>query len=196
MIDRAQHYISHIENYNTSDATNLVLHLFDNITIEENERSRPLKGFYIYSREEEKYRNATGPTKLICYFNAPNYKKLNETNDLMPKNIDPNLCTHINIGIVKIANCTLNIDENLEQAFKEVDILRKQNKDLKILLWVGGAGDSSNGFKEMVANHANRKVFIRSLKNILETYYLDGIDLDWGEYSLFRKINFILNINF
>jgi chitinase len=100
----------------------------------------------------------------------------------MPKNIDPNLCTHINIGIVKIANCTLNIDEDLEQSFKEVDILRKQNKDLKILLWVGGAGDSSNGFKEMVANHANRKVFIRSLKNILETYYLDGIDLDWGEY--------------
>lgn len=55
---------------------------------------------------------------------------------------------------------------------------KRSNPDLKVLIWVGGPSDSA-GFIEMIANHANRKEFIRSLKRALETYRLDGLDLDW-----------------
>jgi chitinase len=39
----------------------------------------------------------------------------------------------------------------------------------------------------MVANHANRKRFIQSLKYVLETYHMDGIDLDWEFPNGFTK---------
>lgn len=54
-------------------------------------------------------------------------------------------------------------------------LLKSQNEKLKLLLWVGGAEEASTGFNEMVANHANRKKFISSLKMTLEQYNLDGV---------------------
>lgn len=94
------------------------------------------------------------------------------------KDINPKLCTHINIGIIDIENCSLVIDEDLINAFNESNILKAQNDKLKILLWVGG-GDESYGFPEMIKSHDNRKKFIKSLKETLEKYGLDGIDLDF-----------------
>lgn len=84
----------------------------------------------------------------------------------------------MNIGIVEIANCSLMIDADLINAFKESNLLKAKNDKLKVLLWVGGA-DESDGFTEMVANHANRKRFIQSLKAALERYALDGV----GEFT-------------
>lgn len=94
------------------------------------------------------------------------------------KDINPNLCTHINIGIIDIENCSLIIDDDLINAFHQSSILKAHNEKLKILLWVGG-GDESFGFPEMISTHENRKKFIRSLKDALEKYSLDGVDLDF-----------------
>lgn len=39
----------------------------------------------------------------------------------------------------------------------------------------------------MIKNHANRKIFIQSIKSTLEKYHLDGVDLDWEFPSSFNK---------
>lgn len=91
------------------------------------------------------------------------------------KDFNPKLCSHINIGIVLIRNCTLQIDDDLIRAFMEGNLLKSKNEALKILLWAGGADEASTGFSEMVANHENRKKFISSLKATLEKFSLDGI---------------------
>lgn len=151
---------------------------------EENVISRSKLGSYIYSVESEKSSRQQSK-RLICYYTTPRYdsnKKrevrnggatVSESSSIL-KDFNPHLCSHINIGIVQIKNCTLLIDDDLIRAFMEGNSLKARNDKLKVLLWVGGA-DESTGFSEMVENHANRKKFISSLKATLEKFNLDGI---------------------
>lgn len=112
--------------------------------------------------------------RLVCYYASP--AVLNHSHELYPNQIDPKLCTHINVGIVSIQNNTLVIDSTLDELFKQMSSLRRLNADLKVLIWIGGPSDSL-GFIQMIENHANRKEFINSVKAALMTYRLDGIDL-------------------
>lgn len=114
--------------------------------------------------------------RLVCYYAAPS--TLNHPQDLYPDHIDPFLCTHINVGIINIAKNHIVIDDTLNLLFHQMAALKRFNSNLKILLWIGGPADTSD-FIDMIENHANRKEFIRSIKHVLETYRLDGIDLDW-----------------
>lgn len=144
-----------------------------------NERIYPSKlGNFIYKSPTQE-----SDLKLVCYYAAP--PSTAKSNQLYPQNIDPHLCTHINVGLIEIENNRLVIDDRLIDLFNQTKELKIKNKNLKILLWVGGA--ESKGFSEMVANHANRKLFIQSLKEALETYRLDGIDLDWEFPSAYRR---------
>lgn len=134
-------------------------------------------GNYIYSADESTSTatEAAEKRKLVCYYSSP--VNLNHTDELYPDRIDPHICTHINVGIVWIQNNRMVFDRTLEELFRRTNELKRKNPELKVLIWVGGAG--SLGFSEMVKNHANRKEFIRSLKSALEKYRLDGIDIDW-----------------
>lgn len=122
--------------------------------------------------------------RLVCYYAAPS--TLNHPNELYPDHIDPFLCTHINVGILNIANNQIVIDDTLRLLFKQMTALKHLNANLKILLWIGGPADTNN-FIDMIENHANRKEFIRSIKIVLETYRLDGIDLDWEFPSTYDR---------
>lgn len=112
---------------------------------------------------------------VSCYYNAPSG---NGHKQLMPSNINPYLCTHINVAFARIINKEIVLNESLNKTLLEVVNLKHLNPKLKILLSVGGAGNNS-GFSDMVVNHASRKIFIRSVKRVLRSYTLDGIDLDW-----------------
>lgn len=121
--------------------------------------------------------NHTKPKqRLVCYYASP--VAFNHPHELYPNQIDPLLCTHINVGLVSIENNTLVIDDTLSELFKQMSGLRRYNPDLKVLIWIGGPSDSL-GFVQMIENHATRKDFIKSIKAALMTYRLDGIDLDW-----------------
>lgn len=113
--------------------------------------------------------------KLVCYYSTP--INLNRSSELYPNQIDPKLCTHINVGMVWVEHNSIIIDDTLKELFKQTSQLKHMNPELKVLVWVGGI--NSYGFSDMVKNHANRKQFIRSLKSTLEEYRLDGVDIDW-----------------
>lgn len=132
--------------------------------------------------------------RLVCYYIFP--KVINSikgrpnasyADELLPKDIDPHLCTHLNVGYIPIQNNSMVLDENQKMYLStQIRELRRQNKDLKVLFWVGG-GAFDYGFPDMVRNHKSRKQFIQSLKFNLETYFVDGVDLDWEFPSPYNK---------
>ncbi|XP_055600421.1 chitinase-like protein 3 [Uranotaenia lowii] len=142
----------------------------------ENERILPSKfGNFIYSKEASK--GVKESRKIVCYYTTPPMGSNKLRSNLYPEHIDPFLCTHLNVGMAEVVNSTLFINDDLRLVFSRIKQLKKANKGLKVLLWVGGG--QMGGFSEMVANHAKRKLFIQSLKANLERYQLDGVDLDW-----------------
>lgn len=115
------------------------------------------------------------PKVVSCYYNFPSEHAANQ---LMPLDIHPNLCTHINMAFARVVNNEVKLEDHQYKTLLEIVKLKHKNPDLKILLSVGGA-KSDNGFPDMVLNHKSRKVFIKSIKTLLRNYTLDGIDLDW-----------------
>jgi len=58
------------------------------------------------------------------------------------------------------------------------------NPALKIFIAIGGwsfndPGPTRTAFSDMASTPQNRKTFIDSVMNFLETHALDGIDIDW-----------------
>ncbi|KAK6617918.1 hypothetical protein RUM43_014147 [Polyplax serrata] len=109
-------------------------------------------------------------TKLVCFYIF--------TKEFQP-GIMRDLCTHIIVGFFGINEETYCLDNSTEklQELNEVAALKQVQKDLKVLLSVGGAG--FNGFNLMVAKHVRRKKFIKSIIETLKIHNIDGIDLDW-----------------
>ena len=59
--------------------------------------------------------------------------------------------------------------------------IREINPDIKIVLSVGGWG--ADGFSQAARTEEGRALFAVSAVSLVETYGLDGIDLDW-EYPV------------
>lgn len=186
---RINFYSDHHQKSSKSNSSNSINDKDESVV------TQPSKfGNYIYSSDHEKQSKKTSK-KLICYYTTPRYassnrrKHIRSDPTLKIKDINPHLCTHLNIGIIEISNCSLVIDPDLINAFKASNLLKGKNDKLKVMLWVGGA-DESMGFMEMVESHANRKRFIQSLKAALEEYSLDGV----GEF--FEGENSMCNFSF
>lgn len=107
--------------------------------------------------------------------------------------IDPTKLTHINYAfgecrnnralLPKIATDTINL--------KYLVGLKRKNRDLKILVSIGGWG-GSRFFSDAVLTDTSRKAFAASAAAIVGKYHLDGIDIDWeypddiGAGNIFR----------
>ncbi|KAI8422132.1 hypothetical protein MSG28_006048 [Choristoneura fumiferana] len=113
------------------------------------------------------------PPVLVCYYSTPD-----ATAALQPEAIPAGLCTHINVAFARVRGKRLHLEPPQRAALRHVVRLKQADPGLKVLLSVGGGGGDA-GFSEMVADHASRKVFIKSIKSFLRNYTLDGIDLDW-----------------
>lgn len=69
-------------------------------------------------------------------------------------------------------------DLRLRGNIRQLQLLRGENPNLKILFTVGG-WDYSERFSEVAATPASRERFARSCVALLRQYLFDGIDIDW-----------------
>ncbi|XP_017013040.2 chitinase-3-like protein 1 [Drosophila takahashii] len=136
---------------------------------------RGLWGLQLQTKNQEEQR-------LVCYYATDG------GHNLSLLDVPGDLCTHINLGPAILSNASIFLPSSLVQVLQnDSRSFRTAHPQVHLLLWIGGA-DSGRQFAHMVANHAMRKVFLRSLREIMRTYpSLDGIDLDWEFPSAYDR---------
>ncbi|CAG8517824.1 8556_t:CDS:2 [Diversispora eburnea] len=67
---------------------------------------------------------------------------------------------------------------NLYGNLKQLALLKKKYRHLKILISIGGWTWSTN-FGSVTANPVTRKNLVDSLVKLVKDFYIDGIDIDW-----------------
>jgi len=103
-----------------------------------------------------------------------------------------NQITHINYAFANIKDG--KVVEGYEtdgENLKKLNQLKQVNKDLKILISVGGWSWSKN-FSDAVFTEKSREIFAQSAVDFMLKHNIDGIDLDWeypgqkGDNNKFR----------
>ena len=103
-----------------------------------------------------------------------------------------NQITHINYAFANIKDGkVIEGNDSDVETFKKLNKLKQVNKELKILISVGGWGWSKN-FSDAVLTENSRQVFANSAIDFMLKHKIDGIDLDWeypgqiGDNNVFR----------
>jgi chitinase len=94
--------------------------------------------------------------------------------------IEAKKLTHINYAFVDIKNnrAWLHREATDTINFRHLNLLKKQNPELKILISIGGWTWSKN-FSDAVLSDTSRQGFAGSAIAIIKKFDLDGIDIDW-----------------
>src|ERR1700679_219199 len=99
--------------------------------------------------------------------------------------IQPKKLTHINYAFVDVKDnrAWLHYEKTDTLNFRNLNQLKQQNPDLKILISIGG-WTWSGKFSDAVLTDTSRQRFVASAVDIVKKYDLDGIDIDWEYPSL------------
>lgn len=110
-----------------------------------------------------------------------------------PGSIDAAKLTHINYAFVDIKDnrAWLHHEKTDTSNFRLLNQLKRNNRDLRIMISVGGWSWSKN-FSDAVLTDSSRKAFAASAVSIIHQHKLDGVDIDWeypnmrGDGNVFR----------
>lgn len=97
--------------------------------------------------------------------------------DRVPDIPDPDIFSHL---IYSFAVFNDNLDGVIilyPEKLKALKKLKEKNLDLKVILGLNAY--DKPGFSEMAGNKKKRKSYVKSVKEIIKTYNLDGVDIDW-----------------
>lgn len=94
--------------------------------------------------------------------------------DIIP---NPDHVTHINYAFGHVTDEFNGLRIDNPQRLHKIAALKTKAPKLKVLLSVGGW--CSGNFSEMAASKENRLAFAQDCRKAVETYNLDGIDIDW-----------------
>ena len=90
---------------------------------------------------------------------------------------DPAYVTHINYAFGHVNDRFDGVRIDNEERLRSIVELKKQKPSLRVMLSIGGWG--SGGFSEMAADETTRKAFAADCHRVVQTFGLDGIDMDW-----------------
>ncbi|KFY85211.1 hypothetical protein V498_07750 [Pseudogymnoascus sp. VKM F-4517 (FW-2822)] len=107
-----------------------------------------------------------------------------------PEDLELTGLTHINFAFSFFDPSTFQIspmDGNAATLYSRFTALKAKQPGLQTWLAVGGwsfndatnTPNTQNAFSDMVSTPANRQAFITSLRNFMQTYGFDGVDIDW-----------------
>ncbi len=113
---------------------------------------------------------------------------LTETNTMDPRKI-----SHINYAFVDVKDNRAFLRNEVTDTvnFRVLNTLKKINKDLKLMISIGGWTWSKN-FSDAVLTDTSSRAFAQSSIDIVAKYNLDGVDIDWefpglkGDNNKFR----------
>ncbi len=92
---------------------------------------------------------------------------------------DPNKFTHIIFSFCHLKGNRLSVDDKMDTLrIQKLVQLKMQNKELKVLLSLGGWGGCA-ACSSVFSTDDGRKEFAASVKELNEYFNTDGIDLDW-----------------
>ncbi|XP_018569612.1 uncharacterized protein LOC108909692 isoform X2 [Anoplophora glabripennis] len=134
--------------------------------------------------------------KVIC-----TYASWEAHNGVNPENFNASLCDYVTYAFVglspngklRVQDKPLDVGQNKNGLYHKVTNMKQKNKNLKVLLSVGGSGASNASlFSSMAADPSKRSAFIESAKNFLQTYNFDGLDIEWHIPNVDDKANYII----
>jgi len=129
----------------------------------------------LFSGVNPAYAQKSKPKKYVVIGYFGGYRGLIDTTL-----VNASKLTHINYAFVDVQHnrawlTNLKTDST---NFRNLNLLKKKNPDLKIMISIGGWAWSGN-FSDAVLSDTSRRAFAASAVDIIRQYDLDGVDIDW-----------------
>ncbi|XP_071036118.1 probable chitinase 10 isoform X2 [Parasteatoda tepidariorum] len=123
--------------------------------------------------------------KIVCYFTNWAQYRPNE-GKYVPEDIEPKLCTHLIFAFGWMKKHKISSFDSTDETkngkkgmYERLVEIKNKNKDLKVLLAIGGWSFGTQRFKDMASNRYNRQLYVFSAIKYLRDRNFDGLDLDW-----------------
>jgi len=125
----------------------------------------------VFAFDTSKKNGCIDSKKIVAYFSEWRY------NNYPISRVDFSKFTHLNYAFALIDPNTYALTGYESWILNEV-VSAAHNQGVKVLMSVGG-WYGSRYFTKMTSSESNMKKFAESCKSLVDTYHVDGIDIDW-----------------
>lgn len=123
--------------------------------------------------------------RTIGYYET--WSNSRKTSPVSPEDLNLDGFTHINFAFSFFDASSFEItsmDSNAASLYSRFTALKDKKSGLQAWISIGGwsftdPGPTQKAFTNMVSSQSNRAKFIGNLRQFMDTYAFDGVDLDW-----------------